>query len=407
MMKGQFSTRWGSRAMACLAFSLLMLGCDDGGSDDEDPGADAALTDDAGGEPLTAEQEALVSTCWVAFEAGVRAGPSQGFELRGLLKFPGVADGALADTELLLDDGTRIPVTGTIDGERVDLRFDLGDQAIEGTGTLGSTEAGGCGGRMLGPFTGPQAGDEGDWEGFAGLASSAGGGPTYSANPVADGQSLIYRSESFLLQTLAIGGRLGAPLFRPGGLGLTREAAGASERLVIWVTDLATGNLLAFADEGTSASHFLTIEPADFQAAAELQGLGPIAPFQGRAIGRGGNFFEGFKVLFLSDEANHVIWSLDRTDPTRPIAEQLRVALGQPGQAGGAGGIGGAAKLNGPAYFDFGRVRTRVPPFYVIGREPTCQRVYVYQGGETPVPTLRANSRISALRGCEFAPTGE
>lgn len=102
--------------------------------------------------------------CSFSFVAGVRFGPNEGLEARGLLKLNVTRDGSLSG-ELGLADGSAIPVTGTTVGQSINMIFNLGgSRYIYGVGTSLEPMFDACGGFALGgPLAGPEEGDLGDW----------------------------------------------------------------------------------------------------------------------------------------------------------------------------------------------------------------------------------------------------
>ena len=104
--------------------------------------------------------------CAMDFEATVWQGPSAGMTFVGELTFLFDETGAVEGNFVGLE-GESVPVAGQINGRAVNLIFNLGeDRYLFGVGTAWSpVEGENCGDVLGGPFTGPEAGDSGDWKG--------------------------------------------------------------------------------------------------------------------------------------------------------------------------------------------------------------------------------------------------
>jgi hypothetical protein len=101
--------------------------------------------------------------CMVTFEATVRQGPSTGLALRGLLAGRLMPSGRIEEGAVVLPDGTRLHLVGQVNGLAINLLIRLGvGRNLYGVGTL-ENELHLCTGTMGGVFSGPQAGDIGDW----------------------------------------------------------------------------------------------------------------------------------------------------------------------------------------------------------------------------------------------------
>lgn len=119
----------------------------------------------------TSQAQAMVA-CSIPFEASVRSGPNAGFSVTGELQLVAEADGSVTGA-LMLEDGAQIPLVGQVNGRAINLLFavDISPDAasprvIFGTGTaLTPIDAETCGTWLGGPFSGPDAGDLGDWVG--------------------------------------------------------------------------------------------------------------------------------------------------------------------------------------------------------------------------------------------------
>jgi hypothetical protein len=125
--------------------------------------------------PVHALPRAQTETCRLVIVATVRLGPSadallQGEkpgELRGEISVALGADGAIDRGRLRLGGGQELPVVGQATGRAIDLRVEAGiGQALVFTGTAQQPLAR-CQGAVDGLFTGPQAGDLGDWHATA------------------------------------------------------------------------------------------------------------------------------------------------------------------------------------------------------------------------------------------------
>ncbi len=127
-------------------------------------------------------------TCVLAFEAIVRQGPSARQPLvaggtpgalRGYLRFSLSGNGSMEDADLLLDDGSSLPVAGLAIGHGFQARIDLGQgRALVAVG-VGEQDITRCLGRLDGTVTGTEVGDLGEWHAAAGvqnIPSAAGGG---------------------------------------------------------------------------------------------------------------------------------------------------------------------------------------------------------------------------------------
>ena len=111
-------------------------------------------------ETATEKEEPV--QCSVVFAATVNSGPSVGTEMLGVLRFDVAPEGTLTG-ELIHEDKTTVPVTGSADNNAINLVFTLSETAIiYGVGTSDQPVAE-CTGTFGGPFTGPAAGDAGDW----------------------------------------------------------------------------------------------------------------------------------------------------------------------------------------------------------------------------------------------------
>ncbi len=96
------------------------------------------------------------------FEATVHYGPDAGLSLNGQVRLEVGASGTVSGI-LKLGDGSQVKAVGQANGRAINLMFDLGnDQKVFGVGTTERDIREG-GGMMGGPFSGPRAGDLGDW----------------------------------------------------------------------------------------------------------------------------------------------------------------------------------------------------------------------------------------------------
>lgn len=96
------------------------------------------------------------------FEATVHYGPNTGVSLNGQVKLDVESSGNVSGV-LTLADGSQVKAVGQANGRAINLMFDLGnDQKVFGVGTAERDIREG-GGMMGGPFSGPAAGDLGDW----------------------------------------------------------------------------------------------------------------------------------------------------------------------------------------------------------------------------------------------------
>lgn len=122
-------------------------------------------------------------TCTLHVTADIRLGPSstqhltpknaKPGEFRGELSFRPDAKGAVKNGVFLVADGTKYAVNGQIVGSALDLRIAISkDRAVILTG-VGAQDLGVCAGAVDGLFTGPQAGDLGDWHATATLTPAA------------------------------------------------------------------------------------------------------------------------------------------------------------------------------------------------------------------------------------------
>lgn len=104
--------------------------------------------------------------CTVEFEATVRQGPSAGLVLKGALSLPVEPSGSINQGVFVLTNGTRLPLVGQATGRAINLLIQLPDgHRVYGVGTM-ETDLGLCQGMLGGVFTGPLAGDLGDWLGI-------------------------------------------------------------------------------------------------------------------------------------------------------------------------------------------------------------------------------------------------
>jgi hypothetical protein len=148
------------------------------------------------GQAETAPVAAQGGLCVLDFTATVRQGPSAkrplvprgtSGELRGFLRFALSGSGDLQQADLLLDDGTSLPVVGQATGHGFQARIDLGQgRALVAVG-VGEQDLTRCLGRLDGPASGPEPGDLVDWHATAGVqnlppgsggSSGAGGAQT-------------------------------------------------------------------------------------------------------------------------------------------------------------------------------------------------------------------------------------
>ena len=123
--------------------------------------------------------------CTLAFAAQVRQGPSANRplvaggapgELRGNMRFSLSGSGNLQNADLLLDDGSSLPVVGQATGHGFQARITFGQgRALVAVG-VGEQDVTRCLGPLDGPATGPEVGDLGEWHGAAGVQNLPGGG---------------------------------------------------------------------------------------------------------------------------------------------------------------------------------------------------------------------------------------
>lgn len=115
---------------------------------------------------LTACQPGLAPTaavtCLSQFEATVHHGPNAGLAVNGKLLFTLDHAGALTGG-IAAVDGSEIPVVGQANGRAVNLSLTVGEQKfLFGVGSA-ENPINTCTGYWGGGFTGPEAGDSGDW----------------------------------------------------------------------------------------------------------------------------------------------------------------------------------------------------------------------------------------------------
>jgi hypothetical protein len=108
-----------------------------------------------------------VSCTFRGFNAVILRGPTKGLRLSGTLRLASSYDGTLTGG-LRSDDGqVYVEVGGHVKGRAINLAFDFGYSGrtqtyLMAVGTLWEP-FNNCSGAMGGLFTGPQAGDIGDW----------------------------------------------------------------------------------------------------------------------------------------------------------------------------------------------------------------------------------------------------
>ena len=136
-------------------------------------------------------------------------------------------------------------------------------------------------------------------------------------------------------------------------------------------------------------------------ARAEALGFAGLAPFRARGLRRIGDYFRDYSYLMVTDEENHVIWTVDRRDDSLAIADQTALGLGAPGEAGATVGAVGDARLTSPAnaYVSYAN-SLRYPTVRVTGLG--CQLALVRQTRTEGVPALSA-ARINQLASCAFS----
>lgn len=125
-----------------------------------------------------------VGLCVVDFLAVVRQGPSATRSLapggspgtlRGYLRYSLSESGNLEGADLLLSDGTSLPVVGQATGFGFQARIDLGQgQALVAVG-VGEQEVTRCLGRLDGTTTSTEIGDLGEWHAVAGVQNAPSG----------------------------------------------------------------------------------------------------------------------------------------------------------------------------------------------------------------------------------------
>jgi hypothetical protein len=140
-------------------------------------GVTAALLAAAGlgKTPAAAQPSAQITGmspgCVVEFEATVRLGPSAGLTLRGRLAGVVDAAGHLSQGAFVLADGTRLPLVGQLNGRAINLLIQLSaGRNVYGVGTL-ENDLHLCSGSLGGVFSGPLAGDLGDWAAVVRIAT--------------------------------------------------------------------------------------------------------------------------------------------------------------------------------------------------------------------------------------------
>jgi hypothetical protein len=130
-------------------------------------------------------------TCRLSVVATVRVGPSTGTlfqgnvpgQLRGDLSFSLGQGGAIDSGRLRLEGGADLPAVGQATGRALDLRVQAGiGQTLVFDGTA-EQPLDRCTGAVDGLFTGPQAGDIGDWHATASAIGGTGGGAPATATP--------------------------------------------------------------------------------------------------------------------------------------------------------------------------------------------------------------------------------
>ena len=122
--------------------------------------------------------------CVLEFAATVRQGPSASRtlviggdpgELRGFMRFSLSRSGDLQNADLLLEDGSSLPVVGQATGHGFQARIDFGQgRALVAVG-VGEQEVTRCLGPLDGLATGPAVGDLGEWHALAGVQNIPGG----------------------------------------------------------------------------------------------------------------------------------------------------------------------------------------------------------------------------------------
>ncbi|MEZ4475520.1 MAG: hypothetical protein R3F60_32945 [bacterium] len=393
--------------LAAIVVGLACLGCGDEGGDD---GGGAAPD-----ETLTASELDALATCAVPFEAIVRSGANAGLEVRGLFVFDRTA--SLDGAALGLDTGGQAIVAGSVTGDQISLQITLPEGGtIAGTGTLDVSLDEGCGGSMAGPFTGPGPDDAGDWIVYPEHHETVRGADftTWYLLPYSLGRTQILRQtirtavdaagvhtrvvdDPVVLGIGALAGPRGIAALTPGGLALTREG----DAYIVWVTDAESGELRGYRDEGETLSLVATLDPAAMAARAEALGFAGLAPFRARGLRRIGDYFRDYSYLMVTDEENHVIWTVDRRDASLDVADQVALGLGGPGQAGARLGVGGAARLTSPASAAVSYANSqRYPVVRVTGLG--CQLALVRQTRTAGVPALSAG-RLIDLATCAFS----
>lgn len=128
-----------------------------------------------GETPAAAQEPARIAGkpqgCVVQFEATVRLGPSASLVLRGRLAGTVDPSGSINQGAFVLADGTRLLLVGQLNGRAINLLIQLGaGRNLYGVGTL-ENDLHRCSGSMGGVFTGPLAGDLGDWAASVRIAS--------------------------------------------------------------------------------------------------------------------------------------------------------------------------------------------------------------------------------------------
>jgi hypothetical protein len=180
----------------------------------------------------TAPEAAAATTCTMTWTGNVRLGPDTGVmlvagatqpgELKGTLTLPIGDDGAIAQGQLALPDGTTMTVVGQATGRALNLRLTDGSgRMLVAVGT-GEQPITACAGMVDGSLTGPQLGDLGEWHA---VASGATGTTTGASGGVATGNPAGATTNPGATSTSTAGGG-GTTTDTSGGGGQTACASG-------------------------------------------------------------------------------------------------------------------------------------------------------------------------------------
>lgn len=147
-------------------------------------------------------RETVTHGCRTTFRATVRQGPSAGLVLTGDLSF-GTLEGGRVNGTLDLAEGQRLKWSGQATGKALNWIMELGEENyLFGVGAI-QEEIYTCRGVGGGPFTGPQAGDSGDWSWQREATTSSQPGAV-SSDAIQNLQAVLAIGLLFLLMVLAL-----------------------------------------------------------------------------------------------------------------------------------------------------------------------------------------------------------